>query len=61
MRAPAFFAAQTETAYALKGLPSETAVKVYVVAEDFEDQRLPHAGLKTNPPVSNFQGERLAR
>ena len=50
-----FFAAQTETAYALKGLPSETAVKVYVVAEDFEDQRLPHAGLKTNPPVSNFQ------
>ena len=55
VRAPAFFAAQTETAYALKGLPSETAVKVYVVAEDFEDQRLPHAGLKTNPPVSNFQ------
>ena len=50
-----FLAAQTETAYVLKGLPSETAVKVYVVAEDFEDRRAPHAGLKTNPPVSNFQ------
>ena len=50
-----FFAAQTETAYVLKGLPSETAVKVHVVAEDFEDQRVPHAGLKTNPPVSNLQ------
>lgn len=50
-----FLTAQTETKYVLKGMPSETAVKVYVAAEDFEDQRLPHAGLKTNPPASNFQ------
>ena len=39
----------------LKFLPSGTAVKVYVAAEDLEKNRIGHPGLKVDPPVSNLQ------
>ena len=39
----------------LSGIPSETSVKVYVAAEDFEKYRPSHPALKINPPVSNLQ------
>ena len=39
----------------LSGIPSETSVKVYVAAEDFEKYRPSHPALKVNPPVSNLQ------
>lgn len=50
-----FLVARVETKFVLFGAPPEVALTVYVVAEDFEDQREPHAGLAVNPPTVNLQ------
>ena len=47
--------ANTAYVHRLTEIPEETAVKVYVVAEDDENTRLNHFSLLTQPPVSNLQ------
>lgn len=48
-------AANTVESYVLSGIPPETDVRVFVAAQDFEDQRVPYPGLDVNPPTANLQ------
>ena len=48
-------AANVVESYVLSGIPPQTDVRVFVAAQDFEDQRAPYPGLDVNPPVANLQ------
>jgi len=45
----------------LDAVPAETVVRVYVVADDYEDERVSFSGLLLQPPVSNLQAGVLLR
>lgn len=53
----AILLAHTRYTMTLDAVPAEQTVRVYVVADDYEDQRPSFAGLLLQPPVANLQLE----
>jgi hypothetical protein len=53
----AILVAHTLYTIALDAVPAEKTVRVYVVADDYEDKRVSFSGLLLQPPVSNLQLE----